>query len=136
MRPRRSASSPWRAGWSASVRWWPRRNRRARWCIGLTATYPSRSRSRRSEEMAVQALTRDSMPKGEGDFSIEGHGMEPIPETARYGAGWRLFTVWFTPNLVPAAFAIGIIAPGLGLGFLDGLLAIIAGNLIGAALVG
>jgi nucleobase:cation symporter-1, NCS1 family len=88
--------------------------------------------------MAVQALTRDTMPKGEGDFSIEGHGMEPIPETARYGAVWRLFTVWFTPNLVPAAFAIGVLAaaPFIGLGFVDGLLAIIVGNLIGAALVG
>ena len=60
--------------------------------------------------MAVQALTRDSMPKGEGDLSIEGHGIEPIPESARYGAVWRLFTVWFTPNLVPAAFAIGVLA--------------------------
>ena len=39
--------------------------------------------------MAVQALTRDTMPKGEGDLSIEGHGMEPIPEAARYGAVWR-----------------------------------------------
>ncbi len=85
--------------------------------------------------MAVQALTRDSMPKGEGDLSIEGHGIEPIPESARYGAVWRLFTVWFTPNLVPAAFAIGVLAPILGLGFADGLLAIIVGNLIGAALV-
>ena len=88
--------------------------------------------------MAVQALTRDSMPKGEGDLSIEGHGMEPIPEAARYGAVWRLFTVWFTPNLVPAAFAIGVLAPAsfIGLGFVDGLLAIVVGNLIGAALVG
>jgi len=88
--------------------------------------------------MAVQALTRDSMPKGEGDLSIEGHGMEPIPDAARYGAVWRLFTVWFTPNLVPAAFAIGVLAPAsfIGLGFVDGLLAIVVGNLIGAALVG
>ncbi|MFI5261147.1 MAG: purine-cytosine permease family protein [Candidatus Limnocylindrales bacterium] len=86
--------------------------------------------------MAVQALTRDAMPKGEGDFTIEGHGMEPIPEAARYGAVWRLFTVWFTPNLVPAAFAIGVLAPILGLGFVDGLLAIIVGNVIGAGLVG
>ena len=40
-------------------------------------------------------------------LAIEGHGMEPIPETARYGSVNRLFTVWFTPNLVPAAFFIG-----------------------------
>jgi hypothetical protein len=51
--------------------------------------------------MVVDALTRDTMPSGEGDLSIEGHGIEPIPAAARYGSVYRLFTVWFTPNLVP-----------------------------------
>ena len=56
----------------------------------------------------MTAITqRPGMPTGEGDFSIEGHGMEPIPENARYGSVDRIFTVWFTPNLVPAAFFIG-----------------------------
>ena len=26
------------------------------------------------------------MPSREGDFTIEGHGFEPIPESARYGS--------------------------------------------------
>lgn len=85
--------------------------------------------------MVVEALTRDTMPSGEGDLSIEGHGIEPIPASARYGSVWRLFTVWFTPNLVPAAFALGALAAVIGLGFVTGFLAIIVGNIIGGGIV-
>jgi nucleobase:cation symporter-1, NCS1 family len=85
----------------------------------------------------MTAISQDlGMPKGEGDFTIEGHGMEPIPVSARYGSVGRLFTVWFTPNLVPAAFFVGTLASIVGLGWWSGVLAIIVGNLIGAALVG
>jgi NCS1 family nucleobase:cation symporter-1 len=77
------------------------------------------------------------MPTHEGDLSIESHGFEPIPESARYGSLGRVFTVWFTPNLVPAAFAIGTLAAAdfLQVGFLTGLLSIIVGNVIGSLLV-
>ena len=85
--------------------------------------------------MVVEALTRDTMPKGEGDMTVEGHGIEPIPAAARYGSVYRLFTVWFTPNLVPAAFALGIIVAGFHLGFIPGLLAVLVGNVIGSAVV-
>jgi len=86
--------------------------------------------------MTESVLTgRDTMPRGEGDLTIEGHGIEPIPADARYGSVNRLFTVWFTPNLVPAAFALGALAAVLGLGFVSGVLAIIVGNIIGGALV-
>jgi nucleobase:cation symporter-1, NCS1 family len=78
-----------------------------------------------------------TMPKGEGDFTIEGHGIEPVPDSARYGSPYRVFTVWFTPNLVPAAFAIGTLAVAFAsLGFWTGLAAIVLGNVISAALVG
>jgi NCS1 family nucleobase:cation symporter-1 len=78
------------------------------------------------------------MPRGEGDFTIEGHGFEPIPESARYGSLARVFTVWFTPNLVPAAFFIGtlVTASFLQLGLVTSVLAIIVGNVIGSAVVG
>jgi NCS1 family nucleobase:cation symporter-1 len=78
------------------------------------------------------------MPAREGDLSIEGRGIEPIPESARYGSVNRVFTVWFTPNLVPAAFFIGLLAAAdfLQVGFVTGLIAIIVGNLLGSALVG
>ena len=85
----------------------------------------------------MTAITQDlGMPKGEGDFTIEGHGMEPIPNAARYGSVGRLFTVWFTPNLVPAAFFVGTLASIVGLGWWLGVIAIIVGNVIGAGLVG
>jgi len=78
------------------------------------------------------------MPQREGDLSIEGHGMEPIPEAARYGSVSRVFTVWFTPNLVPAAFFLGTLAAAsfIGLGFWTSILAIVVGNLVGSILVG
>jgi NCS1 family nucleobase:cation symporter-1 len=78
------------------------------------------------------------MPTHEGDLSIEAHGFEPIPETARYGSVSRIFTVWFTPNLVPAAFFIGTLAAAgfLKVGFLTGVLAILIGTVLGATLVG
>jgi NCS1 family nucleobase:cation symporter-1 len=63
--------------------------------------------------------------------------MEPIPASARYGSVNRLFTVWFSPNLVPAAFFVGTLAAAdfIGLGWWAGLAAIVVGNVIGASLV-
>ena len=89
--------------------------------------------------MTAESMPRvGDMPTREGDLTIEGRGIEPIPESARYGSVNRVFTVWFTPNLVPAAFFLGLLAaaPFLQVGFTTGLLAIIIGNLAGAMLVG
>ncbi len=87
--------------------------------------------------MTAEVLTGQGMPSREGDLSIESHGMDPIPESARYGSVSRVFTVWFTPNLVPAAFFIGtlVTAGFLKLGFVTGLLAIIVGNVLGSYFV-
>ena len=64
--------------------------------------------------------------------------MDPIPESARYGSVARVFTVWFTPNLVPAAFFLGTLAAAsfIGLGFWTSFAAIVVGNLVGSVLVG
>jgi nucleobase:cation symporter-1, NCS1 family len=87
--------------------------------------------------MSTDSLRLEGMPTHEGDLSIEAHGMEPIPESARYGSVSRVFTVWFTPNLVPAAFFIGtlVTADFLKLGFVTSLLAIIVGNVVGSFFV-
>src|SRR6187551_1505850 len=87
--------------------------------------------------MATESLRLEGMPTHEGDLAIEGHGMEPIPENARYGSVNRVFTVWFTPNLVPAAFFIGTLVTlsFLQLGFWTSILAIIVGNVLGAFFV-
>jgi len=88
--------------------------------------------------MTAGLLTGQGMPSREGDLSIEGHGMDPIPESARYGSVTRVFTVWFTPNLVPAAFFLGTLAAAsfIGLGFWTALAAIVVGNFVGSILVG
>src|SRR4051812_33023987 len=88
--------------------------------------------------MTTNVLTREGMPTHEGDLTVEAHGMDPIPETARYGSVNRVFTVWFTPNLVPAAFFIGTLVTldFLKLGFFTSVLAIVVGNLVGAYFVG
>jgi nucleobase:cation symporter-1, NCS1 family len=87
--------------------------------------------------MATDAMKLGGMPTREGDLSIEAHGMDPIPEGSRYGSVGRVFTVWFTPNLVPAAFFIGTLVTldFLKLGFFTSLLAIIVGNLVGSYFV-
>ena len=89
--------------------------------------------------MTAETLPRTGdMPAGEGDFTIEGHGIEPSPANSRYGSVGRVFTVWFTPNLVPAAFFIGTLVTlsFLQLGFWTSILAIIVGNVVGAVFVG
>lgn len=87
--------------------------------------------------MTAETMRVGEMPTREGDLTIEGHGMEPIPENARYGSVGRVFTVWFTPNLVPAAFFIGTLVTlsFLQLGFWTSILAVIVGNVVGAFFV-
>jgi purine-cytosine permease-like protein len=47
----------------------------------------------------------------------------------------RVFTIWFTPNLVSAAFFVGVLAVDLNLGFALGTAAIVVGTVPGAMLV-
>lgn len=77
------------------------------------------------------------MPSSEGEYVLEMHGMAPIPLDNRYGRLHRVFTVWFTPNLVPAAFFIGtlVTASYIGLGFWLGVVAIVVGTVFGGLLV-
>ncbi|MDA8291780.1 MAG: cytosine permease [Actinomycetota bacterium] len=76
-------------------------------------------------------------PKYEGHATLEMHGMAPIPEDERYGRLHRVFTVWFTPNLVPAGFFIGTLATAsfVGVGFALGVVAIVVGTVVGGLLV-
>ncbi len=83
-----------------------------------------------SEEQAFGG----QMPSREGQAVLEVHGMAPVPLANRYGRLFRVFTVWFTPNLVPAAFFIGTLvsASYIGLGFWLGSLACLIGAALGA----
>jgi NCS1 family nucleobase:cation symporter-1 len=71
-------------------------------------------------------------PTRTGDLVLEGQGMAPIPEEHRYGGVYRMFTVWFTPNMELSGVFAGTLAVVFGLGFGLGLVAIIVGTIIGA----
>ncbi|HKD89330.1 MAG TPA: cytosine permease [Streptosporangiaceae bacterium] len=71
-------------------------------------------------------------PRRAGDLALESQGIAPIPADGRYGAVYRMFTVWFTPNMELSGVFAGTLAVLLGLGFWAGLAAIILGTLIGS----
>jgi NCS1 family nucleobase:cation symporter-1 len=72
------------------------------------------------------------MPAGSGDMAIETHGITPVPEGNRYGTPWRLFTVWFAPQMNMTGVFTGSLAIVFGLGFWLGLLAMIIGTVLGS----
>jgi len=84
-----------------------------------------------------KSIYEGSMPSQEGETSLEMHGMAPIPQHNRYGRLHRVFTVWFTPNLVPAGFFIGTLATAsfIGVGFWLGVVCIVLGTMAGGLLV-
>jgi len=84
-----------------------------------------------------KSIYEGAMPSQEGETSLEMHGMAPIPQHNRYGRLHRVFTVWFTPNLVPAGFFIGTLATAsfIGVGFWLGVVCIVLGTLAGGLLV-
>ncbi len=71
-------------------------------------------------------------PTHAGDLTLEGQGMAPIPEDHRYGGVYRMFTVWFTPNMELSGVFAGTLAVVFGLGFGLGLVAIVVGTIIGS----
>ncbi|MFG3172582.1 purine-cytosine permease family protein [Streptomyces sp. NPDC048200] len=79
-----------------------------------------------------QAVFDGSMPAAPGDLRVEGHGIEPVPESNRYGGPWRLFTVWFAPNLTMTGVFTGTIGVALGLDFRTALAAVVLGTVVGA----
>jgi NCS1 family nucleobase:cation symporter-1 len=71
-------------------------------------------------------------PRRTGDLALESQGIAPIPAGARYGSVYRMFTVWFTPNMELSGVFAGTLAVLLGLGFWAGLAAIVLGTVIGS----
>jgi nucleobase:cation symporter-1, NCS1 family len=71
-------------------------------------------------------------PTRAGDTVLESQGMAPIPSDKRYGSVYRMFTVWFTPNMELSGVFTGTLAAVFGLGFQLGLIAIIVGTIIGS----
>ncbi|WP_328535619.1 purine-cytosine permease family protein [Streptomyces sp. NBC_00344] len=72
------------------------------------------------------------MPAAPGDLRVEAHGIEPVPESNRYGGPGRLFTVWFAPNLTMTGVFTGTVGIALGLDFATALAAVVLGTMVGA----
>ncbi|MET8517102.1 cytosine permease [Streptomyces sp. NPDC005077] len=72
------------------------------------------------------------MPAAPGDLRVETHGIEPVPESNRYGGPGRLFTVWFAPNLTMTGVFTGTVGIALGLDFATALAAVVLGTVLGA----
>jgi NCS1 family nucleobase:cation symporter-1 len=71
-------------------------------------------------------------PTGAGNVSVEARGILPIEEERRYGAPWRMFTVWFAPNVETSAIFVGAIGAALGLGMVWGTVAVVVGTVAGS----
>jgi hypothetical protein len=101
---------------------------------GTTADAPATS-STSSSVAGCSSLTAKLMHVA-GKFGVEQRGIERVPEDERTDTGFKALlnvsTMWFSANLVVAAFALGLLAQAtFGLGVADAMLVILFFNLIG-----
>jgi nucleobase:cation symporter-1, NCS1 family len=68
-------------------------------------------------------------------LTVEPHGIEQVRASERHGSIRSLFTLWLSANMGLPVWLVGALAIILGLGFADGVAAIIVGNIIGCALL-
>ncbi|MDA8310999.1 MAG: cytosine permease [Actinomycetota bacterium] len=71
-------------------------------------------------------------PNRHGDMNVEARGIQPIEDDRRYGSTWRMFTVWFAPNVEASALFLGAIGAVLGLGMVWGTVAVVTGTVLGS----
>ncbi len=68
---------------------------------------------------------------------VERTGIEHVPEEERHGSPGRTFTLWFAANLTVADYVIGVLAvSSFGLTFSQSVPVLLAGNLLGGAMLG
>jgi NCS1 family nucleobase:cation symporter-1 len=89
----------------------------------MSRTAPTGDRFKTTSEYREQVLT------------VEPHGIEPIVASERHGRTGTLFTLWLSANMGLPVWLVGALAVVFGLGFVDGVAAIIVGNIIGCALL-
>src|SRR6266700_2486003 len=66
---------------------------------------------------------------------VEPHGIERVQEVERHGNTRSLFTLWLSANMGLPVWLVGALAVIFGLGFADGVVAILVGNIIGCSLL-
>lgn len=76
-------------------------------------------------------------PTSASDLAIEWRGLRPVPTSARFGRPRELIPFWFALQLFPVAFFIGAVGAEafIGLSLWQGVLAIVIGTSLGAAIV-
>ena len=68
-------------------------------------------------------------------LTVEPHGIEQVPDSERHGSTRNLFTLWLAANMGLPVWLVGALAVIFGLGFADGVAAVLIGNIIGCALL-
>lgn len=68
-------------------------------------------------------------------LTVEPHGIEQVSASERHGRPRDLFTLWLSANMGLPVWLVGALAIVFGLGFVDGVIAILVGNLIGCSLL-
>jgi NCS1 family nucleobase:cation symporter-1 len=59
---------------------------------------------------------------------VEPHGIEQVSASERHGSPRTLFTLWLSANMGLPVWLVGALAIILGLGFADGVIAILVGT--------
>jgi NCS1 family nucleobase:cation symporter-1 len=68
-------------------------------------------------------------------LAVEPHGIEHIAPSERHGRVRTLFSLWFSANMGLPVWLVGALTIVFGLGFVDGVIAILVGNIIGCSLL-
>ncbi|HEX6524960.1 MAG TPA: cytosine permease [Streptosporangiaceae bacterium] len=76
-------------------------------------------------------------PAAPGDVRVELRGVAPVGADQRFGSAGRLFSLWFAAQISPSTFFVGVLGTAgfIGLGWRLGLVAIVAGNVLGSVTV-
>jgi NCS1 family nucleobase:cation symporter-1 len=85
-----------------------------------------------------EEFASETGPRGTNDFHVETRGLDPVPESERYGDRTRLLSIFFFPNLTPSMFFAGTLATAsfIGLNFTWAVVAIVVGNVVACVPVG
>ncbi len=88
--------------------------------------------------MSVEAGERPAaQPESDRVWSIETHGIDPIPESDRHGTPKELFWIWCAANIAILGVAYGgYLVAFYGLNLWQGILAALIGTTVSFLLVG
>jgi nucleobase:cation symporter-1, NCS1 family len=78
-----------------------------------------------SDEQVRHAVAAQEGWATDDGIQLERQGIDHVPPEARYGKPWKMFTVWFAPQLNPVTFFLGALGPAFGLSFWQSVFAIL-----------